>query len=113
MTPSFMPPARSLTTLPALRASLPPDRSLLQTTAPSEVKRVFYAGSASATISGGPGTDLVYLAGSPSDWVADGQGTYVNRLNPSLRVMLRDVEVVRFYSADGPDAAPSRLSAQA
>lgn len=79
----------------------------------SPIQRVFYAASVSSTISGGPGTDLVYLPGSPSDWVADGQGSYVNRLNPTLRVLLQDVEVVRFYSADPPDATRSVLDAQA
>ena len=64
MTPSFMPPARLLTTLPAQVRRYRPTVPLLQTTAPSEVKRVL-RGSASATISGGPGTDLVSPGGKP------------------------------------------------
>ena len=110
------PPIPPLAPLPASqvwRSPTRPDRPQVRETETSQVKRVFYAGRASSTISGGPGTDLVYLPGSPSDWVADGQGSYVNRLNPTLRVLLQDVEVVRFYSAE-PHAAPrSILDAQA
>lgn len=108
-----IPPLAPLPASQAWRAAPRPDHPQARETEPSQVKRIFYAGSSSSTISGGPGTDLVYLPGSPSDWVADGQGSYVNRLNPTLRVLLQDVEVVRFYSADPHTAPRSILDAQA
>lgn len=73
---------------------------------------VFYTSTeADVTIDGGAGEDIVYLAGTAADWVAN-QGTYTNA-KLSRSVSLSNVELVKYYNADTSAITHSRLDLQA